>query len=89
MQEAFSRTCRLQTIYVTTQIASLILSHHSFLLEVDPNGGYESGIKGAVGVLIEEARFTDAGVSERQELHQVIVIHSVVVVSVEDPAMSW
>lgn len=58
-------------------------SHHSFLLEIDPNGGYESGVEGAVGVLVEEARFADTGVAERQELHQVVVIHSAVSGSVE------
>lgn len=86
MQEAFSRACRLQMINATK--LHHLFSHHSFLLEVDPNGGYESGVEGAVGVLIEEARFTDAGIPERQELYQVIVIHSVVVASVEDPALS-
>lgn len=59
------------------RIALFVPPHHSLLLEIDPNGGYESGVESAVGVLIEEARFADAGVAERQELYQVVVIHPV------------
>lgn len=65
----------------------LLFSYHSLLLEIDPNSRYESGIEGAVRILIEKACFADARVPERQELHQIVVIHSVVNVSVEDPAM--
>lgn len=59
---------------LTSAIRRLV--YHSFLLEIDPHGGYESGVEGAVRVLVEEARLADAGVPERQELHQVVVIHS-------------
>lgn len=80
MQET-SKTCKQKIINATTQVAS---AHHSFLLEIDSDGGYESGVEGAVGVLIKEARFADARVPEGQELYQVVVIHSVVNTSVED-----
>ena len=62
-------------------------SHHSLLLEIDSNSGYESGVEGTVCILIEKTRFADAGVSERQELHQIVIIHSVVNASVEDSTM--
>lgn len=49
--------------------------YHSLLLEIDPNGGHEAGVKCAIGVLIEETRFPDSGVAQRQKLDQIIVIH--------------
>jgi hypothetical protein len=52
-------------------------SHHSLFLEIDPNGGDKSGVKGAVGILVEKACFADARIPERQELHQVVVTHTV------------
>lgn len=54
---------------------SFLFLYHSFLLEVNPNGGYVSRVEDPIGVLIEEARLANAGVAECQELYQIIVIH--------------
>lgn len=55
-------------IYVT-------FSHHSFFLEINPNSRHESRVKSTIRILVKEARFPNAGVSKRQELHQIIIIH--------------
>ena len=33
------------------------------------------GVEGVLGIAVEERSFPHAGVSEREELHQIIVIH--------------
>ena len=75
MRGSFLASCvpELQMHSLTSAIRCLI--YHSFLLEINPNSGYESRVKSTIGILIEEARFPNAGVPERQELYQVIVIH--------------
>jgi len=84
-QEVFSKVDFKRSMISSKKVMSF--SHHSFLLEIDSNSGYKFGVEGTVCILIEKTCFADAGVSERQELHQIVVIHSVVNASVEDSAM--
>lgn len=46
----------------------------SLLAEVDAHGGDELAIEGRVGILVEEASLAHAGVAQRQELDEVVVV---------------
>ena len=84
-QEIFSKVDFKRSMIPSKKVMSF--SHHSLLFEIDSNSGYEFGVEGTVCILIEKTCFADAGISERQKLHQIVVIHSVVNASVEDSAM--
>lgn len=53
----------------------LPLSHQPLLPKVDANGRYELRVEPSVCVLIEQAGLAHAGVTEHQELEQIVVIN--------------
>lgn len=58
--------------------SSFGLVKQSLLPEINTNGGYEPGVEGAIGVLVQEAGLAHARIAQSKELDQVVVVPSVI-----------
>lgn len=59
---------------VTSKAEEELEPHHSLFPEVDAHRGDELGVELVVGVAVEEGGLPHAGVAQRQQLDQVVVI---------------